>query len=295
MDTKTRDLFGFDTQGENYDIYRPRYPVELIQDIKNFCGKKENYLDVASGTGKMFFELYKDFSQNEVINDKSSKQLEVIRQKLRSVDHTAKIEILECDFFDIPKHLTSKDLKFDLVTFASAFHWFEPIKALEYTVKELLDPEGAIAVLGTVVTKGLEYNYQSEDAAFSKQCQTRFDEFTEAISPYFESYRDILLNGYSTVDFEKYFEVVQRTSLTVTKEMSIEEVKKYFGTVSAYNVYVEKNKGKESFKDPLDKLYDGIREDLAAYAEKTKGELKEKPVLLIQPYYLVLAKKYIPL
>lgn len=37
-----KDLFGFETQGQKYDQYRPPYPEDMIQTILGL-GKKYNY------------------------------------------------------------------------------------------------------------------------------------------------------------------------------------------------------------------------------------------------------------
>jgi hypothetical protein len=48
-----KDLFGFETQGVNYDSYRPRYPPTMINRLMESIRDKNQYLDVATGTGQL--------------------------------------------------------------------------------------------------------------------------------------------------------------------------------------------------------------------------------------------------
>jgi ubiquinone/menaquinone biosynthesis C-methylase UbiE len=50
-----KDLFGFDTQGKKYDLYRPRYPKKLLSTLIERVKHRNRYLDVATGTGQILF------------------------------------------------------------------------------------------------------------------------------------------------------------------------------------------------------------------------------------------------
>ena len=54
-----KDLFGFKTQGKLYDAYRPQYPKEQLQATLKRVSRKHKYLDIATGTGQILFELAK--------------------------------------------------------------------------------------------------------------------------------------------------------------------------------------------------------------------------------------------
>lgn len=49
------DIFGFKTQGANYDKFRPRYPKSLIEKALTTTKNKGKYLDIATGTGYLLF------------------------------------------------------------------------------------------------------------------------------------------------------------------------------------------------------------------------------------------------
>lgn len=50
-----KDLFGYETQGKKYDIYRPKYPTSILSNLIQKVKGKHRYLDVATGTGQILF------------------------------------------------------------------------------------------------------------------------------------------------------------------------------------------------------------------------------------------------
>jgi ubiquinone/menaquinone biosynthesis C-methylase UbiE len=56
-----KDLFGYQTQGINYDIYRPKYPTSMLNKLITQLKGKKRYLDVATGTGQILFQIYHNF------------------------------------------------------------------------------------------------------------------------------------------------------------------------------------------------------------------------------------------
>jgi ubiquinone/menaquinone biosynthesis C-methylase UbiE len=55
------DIFGFSTQGVNYDKFRPRYPDSFVQKCLTTIKNKNKYLDVATGTGQLLFAFAPSF------------------------------------------------------------------------------------------------------------------------------------------------------------------------------------------------------------------------------------------
>lgn len=62
------DIFGFNTQGVNYDKFRPRYPLTFIQKILGVIKNKNRYLDIATGTGQLLFAFAPYFQFNKGID-----------------------------------------------------------------------------------------------------------------------------------------------------------------------------------------------------------------------------------
>lgn len=71
-----KDLFGFETQGKKYDIYRPKYPPQLLKQLIEKTKGRNRYLDVATGTGQILFEIFQHFKYSEGI-DISKKMIDV--------------------------------------------------------------------------------------------------------------------------------------------------------------------------------------------------------------------------
>jgi|JI6StandDraft_1071083.scaffolds.fasta_scaffold25559_5 hypothetical protein len=52
-----KDLFGFVTQGINYELFRPRYPQALLGECLLGLKFRDTYLDVGTGTGQVLFAI----------------------------------------------------------------------------------------------------------------------------------------------------------------------------------------------------------------------------------------------
>lgn len=117
-----KDLFGFVTQGAHYDQFRPKYPLALVGECLKNLPKKDNFLDVATGTGQLLFPLAADFKRR-IGTDISDKMIKVAAEKALEFekDSGIKIEILKKDCLEVPVQNT----KFDLITVGQALHWFK--------------------------------------------------------------------------------------------------------------------------------------------------------------------------
>jgi hypothetical protein len=51
------DNFGFETQGKNYEKFRPKYPPCLYHHTLEKIKGRNKYLDVAMGTGQLLFNI----------------------------------------------------------------------------------------------------------------------------------------------------------------------------------------------------------------------------------------------
>lgn len=77
-----KDLFGFETQGVNYDAYRPKYPSAMINRLIESIRDKNQYLDVATGTGQLLLEISPFFKKSKAV-DKSQKMINVCDKKVK--------------------------------------------------------------------------------------------------------------------------------------------------------------------------------------------------------------------
>jgi ubiquinone/menaquinone biosynthesis C-methylase UbiE len=62
------DVFGFNTQGVNYDKFRPRYPSSFIQKCLSSIKHRNKYLDIATGTGQLLFAFAPHFQYSKGID-----------------------------------------------------------------------------------------------------------------------------------------------------------------------------------------------------------------------------------
>ena len=130
----------FSTRVENYKKYRPNYPSEVINELRNYLpqNKALKVADIGSGTGIFTnrlmdagFEVYA-VEPNEEMRQSAEKDLSS-NLKFHSINGTAEVSTLP-------------EESIDLITAAQAFHWFSQ----EPTLKEfqrILKPEGLIAFL----------------------------------------------------------------------------------------------------------------------------------------------------
>lgn len=77
-----KDLFGYQNQGVNYDIYRPRYPKDMLQKTMVKVKGRSRYIDIAAGTGQILFEICHHFKHSEGL-DLSKKMIDVCENKVK--------------------------------------------------------------------------------------------------------------------------------------------------------------------------------------------------------------------
>jgi len=130
----------FSDRVENYVLYRPGYPLEVLQALKTECGLGPRHVvaDIASGTGiwtRMLLE-----NGNPVFGVEPNAEMRVAGErqlaafpKFTSVAGTA-------------EGTTLADHGVDLVTAAQAAHWFDPERARREFVR-ILKPGGWLALL----------------------------------------------------------------------------------------------------------------------------------------------------
>lgn len=281
------DLFGFETQQANYDLYRQEYPEEYYEQIlkKVPSSSRQNYLDLGTGTGMVLFKLSKYFSKISLGIDKSLKQLETAKNKLTNESNNNIVFEL-MDVKDLTGYMKERALPcFDLITIGEALHWFDVPQTLKSIREEWLIKNGVLAVLG-YICKGFVYNTQDktkESLGFKV-----YEKMMESVGPYFECDRIELDQAYPTYPFGKFFENIDRREDIVQKEISVQELIRYVRTFSAYNTYLADNSKKEGFIDALEVMEKQIKEDLKAFG----GDIcnLEKPLKLVKKFFLIISQ-----
>ena len=98
--------------------------------------------------------------------------------------------------------------------------------------------------------------FDSYDAKFAVY-EEYFSAFYTTILPYFEFDRNILENFYEDLPFDKYFSDITFLKFSELNKWNLFTFQQYVFSISAYNVFLEKNKDKLEqglCKDPLVKL-----------------------------------------
>jgi ubiquinone/menaquinone biosynthesis C-methylase UbiE len=127
----------FTNGAQAYSTYRPDYPDELYSMILDFAGidtqtKIALAVDVATGQGQAALQLSHRF-QKVIALDANTQQLAHAR-------HAPNIEYMLAD----AHHTGLPDNCADLVTAASALHWFDQ-KVFYREARRILKPGGTLA------------------------------------------------------------------------------------------------------------------------------------------------------
>lgn len=130
----------FSDRVENYIQYRPRYPEEVLDILREEIGLAPSHhvADIGSGTG-FLAELFLK-NGNLVYGVEPNREMREAGEKLlaaypnfRSIDAPAEMTTLD-------------DRSVDIVTAGQAFHWFDGDRAKE-EFRRILNPEGAIVLV----------------------------------------------------------------------------------------------------------------------------------------------------
>jgi len=278
-------------QGTQYEGYRPTYPNVLLEKILSQTKNRNNYLDVATGTGQLLFQMTEHFKYLTVGTDISESQLSEAKKKAENLkcvfnnDH--QIQFLAGDCGELDKFLETNHIttKFSLITFAQAFHWFNMEKILQVCKENLLEPDGVLAVVGYII-QGVHLNSPEEDIRV--KANAAYKKFADTVLVESKFDQSILNSGYKNVPFEKYF-TTTREVLTVAIPVTLDWVIGHLKTWSMYNIYVQKNKEQPEFQDPAEVCKFTLLEELEKAQKANQIQDLEKPFLLIVPYFLVIA------
>jgi ubiquinone/menaquinone biosynthesis C-methylase UbiE len=242
------DLFSTQGQGgDTYEKYRPPYHPGLIDKLNELSKGKKTYLDIAAGTGQIFLKIFTQFSELAVANDLSNLQLSILDERLKMIETTTSVKVICCDAFELSQHIP--DQKYDIITIAAAFHWFDQDKLLKYIRDELLNPDGEVFIIS--------YSF---DDLFLK---TKDDTVGMNVTPFYHKYKKEIASGfdhadkivqvldsYKNYDFKKFFENVEYQEWKTVLNLTVEEYVGFLKTWSMYPNYIKNNKDKPGFKDP---------------------------------------------
>jgi len=293
------DQFVNNQQVEYYDATRPKYTQEIFDYIINSIvekGEKENYLDVACGSGQLLFPLSKYFNLSVGI-DASEQQIKKAEEKLKFLENENfnKIHLMTCDAYDVYSKLIDENILkssktstevFDLITIGQAFHWFDEIKILTY-LRNILKENGVLILVG--------YTKQHFDPNTHPELYKLFQGTIDTLIPYFEC--DIKNNDGA---YFKSYENIKKVFNIEESEIKVEwytestrcKVKKVVDLLRSWSAYINMVKNSKqsenAFKDPIDDL----QENLINYFNlKSIDDLEKQEVDYYNFYFTVAIKK----
>ncbi|MBU6374487.1 MAG: methyltransferase domain-containing protein [Bdellovibrionales bacterium] len=140
MTLRTRPQSPHD-RSHDYNRIRKSYPPAVIRKIVHSCERRQAFLDVGTGTGILAFELAKHFEQSYGV-DSNLQRIRVARSLNSELKPSDQIQFKISGAEGLPFSAR----KFDLITVAQAFHWFDHQKSLQ-EFHRVLRPGGILALL----------------------------------------------------------------------------------------------------------------------------------------------------
>ncbi|CAG8602035.1 17373_t:CDS:2 [Cetraspora pellucida] len=265
-----------------YDAYRPTYSPHLYSKVYAYhalhSSSFSTALDIATGTGYIAKELSKTFQQVYATD--------ISHNMLSSAFRSPKIQYSVSTAEDLSQF---QDSTFDLVTVGQAAHWFNREKFFK-EVWRVLKQSGTLAIWG--------YGYHVVDgypAASKKMLEfgskTMGDHWDQGRLVIENLYRDIVIPDdlfkniiWERHEFDEKEGKMKNGESFVSQEWSVDRLKSYMKTWSAYKNYMSKcQKENQKIEDPIDKLFEEIKKD--------EGWEDDQILKITWPFVLALAEK----
>lgn len=223
----------FSSKSSSYAKYRPTYPQELYQFLKEKLDKTEKAWDCGTGNGQVAAELTKFFKEVQA-TDISQQQLDnAVSQP--NIHYSVQ-----------PAEKTSfPDNNFDLITVAQAIHWFK-FQAFYKEVERVLKPKGIIAVIGYSLFKS---NPETDEVIL------KF--YHDIIGPFWDEERRYLDEKYKIIPFP--FKEIESPVFEQEYQWTFNHLIGYLKTWSAVKHY-EKANG----ENPVDLIEDELKTTFGA-------------------------------
>lgn len=210
----------FSERPDNYAVYRPVYPPEMITYILSLVKGHTAYWDVGTGNGQLLSKLAPSFTY-AYGTDISAGQLSVAPQ-------LSNTEYKVCAAGEDPgfQH------QFDLITVAQAIHWF-PFDAFYSIVNQYLNKDGVVVVVGYGLLR------------FNNELDTLIDEmYEDTLGRWWDPERKYVDEGYRYIPFP--FEEKPCPPFTISIPWQPQHLEGFIRTWSAYKLYL-----KAGHQDPV--------------------------------------------
>lgn len=201
----------FSENSDKYALFRPGYPNELFQFLKDLVAEKHRAWDCGTGNGQVASKLA-GFMEEVFATDISEEQL---RQALpgKNIRYSKQ-----------PAEKTSFPSEFfDLVTVGQAVHWFD-FELFYREVKRVLKPSGVLAVMGYGLFKSNPETEKIIDYLYR-----------EILGPYWDPERQYLEDDYKSIPFP--FREIETPEFSFSEVWTYERLIGYLKTWSAVKHY----------------------------------------------------------
>ncbi|MCB0792217.1 MAG: class I SAM-dependent methyltransferase [Flavobacteriales bacterium] len=166
----------FSSVAASYAAYRPRYPQTLFTWLATLVEERERALDVGTGNGQAAVMLAPHF-RKVIATDASAEQIAHARERAG-----VRYQVAAAHESGLP------DASVDLVTAATAAHWFDHA-LFNAEVVRVLRPGGVLAI----------WHYL--DATVDERIDAILLDFRKLIAPHWPLGRMHVEDGYSTLPF----------------------------------------------------------------------------------------------
>ena len=206
-----KDLFS--RQAESYARYRPSYPERLFEYVASLPRERRLAWDCATGNGQAAAGLAPYFDA-VLATDMSARQIELARRHPGITYQIAPAE-----------RSPLADASADLVTAATAAHWFD-LEKFYAEVRRVAKPGGAIALWC--------YSNQRSIVSPIGEIVRRLEE--EIVGPYWEPETHYVIEHYKTLPFP--FKEVEAPALRMSVSWNLSRLLGYLSSWSATQKYL---------------------------------------------------------
>jgi SAM-dependent methyltransferase len=175
-DKPARRRESFDMVAEDYNLYRPPYPPEVVDVVVTSSRLHSgiSVLEIGCGTGQLSVPLAR-LDVNLVAVELGPHLAALARRNLKQFPN-AHVEVSSFEQWPLPNR------KFDAVLSASAFHWLDP--AIRFTkVAAALRPEGYLTILHVHHARGGTRGFFADTQPFYIKWGLSDDPFFQPTTP----------------------------------------------------------------------------------------------------------------
>ncbi len=228
----------FSGHADDYAKYRPSYPDEVYEFLKQNISTFNCAWDCATGNGQVASRLSEIFDRVEA-TDMSKEQMDQAPRK--SAIHYSVQAAEKVNF---------KNAIFDLIIVAQAVNWFDFDKFYS-EVKRCLKPEGLLVLMG--------YQLLNINPETDKVIRYFYE---DVIGPYWDPERKHLDANYQSIPFP--FQEIKTPEFKITDMWTIEHLLGYLRTWSAVKHYEKAKKN-----DPVKIVENDLRKSFGDQNEVT--------------------------